>query len=60
MVNKQKRWTSTIIVEFYSEDCENDMDSFLKAKDKLEDMNQEVYDTFHGDSRIVYLTELPK
>ena len=54
MVNKQKRWTSTIIVEFYSEDCENDMDSFLKAKDKLEDMNQEVYDTFHGDSRIVY------
>lgn len=53
MVNKQKRWVGMVIVEFNSED-------FLQAKDKIEDMNQEVYDTFHGDSNVVYLTELPE
>lgn len=60
MVNKQKRWTSTVIVEFYSEDCEDPYESFLKAKDKIEEMNAEVYDTFHGDSQVVYLHSIEK
>ena len=58
MVNKQKKWVGFIAVEFYSEDCDSEMESYLKAKDKIEDMNEAIYDTYHGDSNVLWLDEV--
>lgn len=52
MANKQKRWGAIILVNFLSED-------FFKAKDKIEDLNEE-FNTYHGDSNILCLFEEAK
>lgn len=58
MANKQKKWIGFVAVEFYSEDCDTYVESYFKAKDKLQDMNEQVYDSYHGDSNVLYLEQL--
>ncbi len=50
MVNKQKRYCAIISVEINSED-------FFKAQQKIEDMNEQIFDTYHGESNILGLFE---
>ena len=50
MVNKQKRYCAIISVEINSED-------FFEAQQKIEDMNEQIFDTYHGESNILGLFE---
>lgn len=53
MVNKQKRYCAIICVEINSED-------YFKAHQKIEDMNEQILNTYHGDSNILALIEEAK
>lgn len=54
MANKeQKRFCAIISVEINSDD-------FFKAQEKIEQMNEEVFDTYHGSSNILGLFEEAK
>lgn len=54
MSNKeQKKWCAIVAVEFTSTD-------FFKAQQKIEDMNDEIFKTYHGTSNILGLIEEAK
>ena len=54
MTNKeQKTFIGIIAVAVNSED-------FYKAQAKIEEMNEEIFDTYHGDSNILGLFEEAK
>ena len=52
-MNEQKRYCAIISVEINSED-------FYKAQEKIETMNEEVFNTYHGHSNILGLFEEAK
>ncbi len=52
-MNKQRRFIGIIAVEVNSED-------YFKAQDKIEEMNDEIFNTYHGDSTILGLFEEAK
>lgn len=49
-MNKQKRYCAILSVEINSE-------NFVKAQKKIEELNEECYTTFHGDSHILGIFE---
>lgn len=50
MVNKQKRYCAILAVEINSED-------YFKAQQKIEELNDKCFKTYHGDSNILGIFE---